>query len=77
MKGWWQCRKAHPELFEKIHVWQQPSANMDEVLNVWQIEDMMGRVPQGVWQRDLLAAAMTATSKLAMNIGQFIPAWIG
>ena len=77
MKGWWQCRKAHPELFEKILVWQQPAANMDEVLNVWQIQDMMGRVPQGVWQRDLLAAAMTPTSKIAMKIGQFVPAWIG
>jgi len=50
---------------------------MDEVLNVWQIQDMMGRVPQGVWQRDLLAAAMTQVSKLAMKIGHFIPAWIG
>jgi hypothetical protein len=77
MKSWWQCRKAHPELFEKILVWQQPAANMDEVLNVWQIQDMMGRVPQGVWQKDLLAAAMTPTSKLAMKIGQFVPAWIG
>ena len=77
MKSWWQCRKAHPELFEKIIVWQQPAATMDEVLNVWQIQDMMGRVPQGVWQPDLLAAAMTPTSKLAMKIGQFLPAWIG
>ena len=50
---------------------------MDEVLNVWQTQDMRGRVPQGVWQRDLLSAAMTPISKLAMKVGQFIPAWIG
>ena len=30
-----------------------------------------------MWQRDLLAAAMAQTSKLAMKIGHFVPAWIG
>ena len=31
MRGWWECKMKCPELFEQIHVWQEPSANQDEV----------------------------------------------
>ncbi len=76
MKSWTDCRGKHPELFKDVLVWQQPSANSDEVLNVWLVQDMMKRFPQGVWQKDLLASAMTPTVKLAYKIGQFLISWV-
>ena len=76
MRSWWELRQKHPEMFEKIHVWQQPSANQDEVTMHWLQDYMMKKVTQGVWQRDLLAVSMTPTNKLGLKVAQVLPCWV-
>ena len=37
MAGWRALRKAHPELFVNLRVWQQPAAMMDSIIWRWQL----------------------------------------
>jgi hypothetical protein len=65
--------KKKPELFEGLVLFQQPAAIMDEITQVWAIENLSERVPQAAHERDLFSAALSDTSKKAMHIAQQIP----
>ena len=76
MLGWRELRERRPELFECLVLFQQPAAFMDEITQLWAIEDLARRVPQAVHQRDLFAAALTKLCLTAMKLSGQIPAWI-
>ena len=76
LKAYVEVKRLHPELFEKIRVYAQPAATMDEVTQVWHIEDLMKEFPQAVHQRDLFSAALTDKSKIAMKLAHHLPHWI-
>ena len=71
-----EMRKKRPELFEDLVIMQQPAAFSDEIIEKWIIEDAALRVPQGLHQRDLFAAALTENAMKAMQLAQQIPCWI-
>ena len=71
-----ELRKRSPELFVDLVVFQQPAAFMDEIIQTWVIQDSADRIPQGIHQRDLFAAALTKTCRDAMKLAQQIPAWV-
>ena len=76
MASYVELRKRRPELFKNLVVFQQPAAWMDEITQLWAIEDLARRVPQAVHQRDLFAAALSDTCKKGMQLGLQIPSWI-
>ena len=50
---------------------------MDEITQQWIIEDLAGKIPQGVHQRGLFAAALTKICRDSMKLARQIPCWIG
>ena len=71
-----ELRKAKPEIFKGLVIFQQPAAWMDEIIASWACQDLAERCPQCVHQRDLFSAALTDTSKKIMGILHQIPTWI-
>ena len=77
MENWLLVRDEHPELFEEIVVFQQPSATFDEVLIAWDLQDLAKRFPAVVLQRDLLSGALTIRSKMAAQLLHILMCWVG
>ena len=76
MKEWLKLRDENPEIFDEIVVMQQPSGTVDEVIAGWAMEDLAGRFPCVILQRDLLSGALTPRARLAAHLGQIICCWI-
>ena len=76
MKEWLKLRDDNEEMFDQIVVMQQPSATVDEVIAGWSMEDLAGRFPWCILQRDSLSGALTPGARLAAHLGQIICCWI-
>ena len=77
LKEYVELRKLYPEIFEDLIVMSQPVACVDEIIYIWNLEDLRERYPQFLSQRDLLGVAFTEVSKLAHRAGSFINSWVG
>ena len=76
MRQWLQLRDEDPNMFEEVIVMQQPSATLDEIITGWSLEDLAGRFPCCILQRDLLSGALTGRARLAAHLGQIVCCWI-
>ena len=74
MLGWRKLRKEHPEMFQNIFIYQQPSAFVDSLIQKWMLQDLQSEFPGSVWQRDCFQAAFTQESREGMFLTQSIPA---
>ena len=45
MLPWRILRKKHPEMFEKLDVYTQPSGYVDAIIQTWMVEDQSERYP--------------------------------
>ena len=76
MLPWRILRKKHPEMFEKVDVYTQPSGYVDAIIQTWMVEDQSERHPGSVWQRDGFQAAFAKEPRQAMWLSQSLPATI-
>ena len=77
MSAWCDLRDEDPAVFEKIVVFQQPAATMDEVLVAWGLEDLAKRFPGVVLQRDLLSGALSSRARMAAQLLHILMCWVG
>ncbi|CAE7422092.1 unnamed protein product [Symbiodinium natans] len=60
--GWRKARQSDPELFRRISVMSQPSANVDGVIYVWAQQELAALTPVCIQQRDCYAAAWSSSA---------------
>jgi hypothetical protein len=63
---------VYPEIFVDLVVMSQPVACVDEIIYIWNLEDLRERYPQFLSLRDLLGVAFTEVSKLAHRAGSIL-----
>ena len=76
MSGFRELRTRRPELFSRLEIYQQPSANVDSVIFTWQQEELAASFVSSVFQRDCFAAAYTTDAGQAMFLSHCIPATV-
>ena len=71
-----KVRTEHPELFERLEVMSQPAATVDSVIFKWSLETQAKEMTCSLFQRDMLSAALSTDSRVAMSLANQVPAWI-
>ena len=74
-----ELRKAEPsvrEMLEQVHVMQQPSGYVDQVIMKWHLVRQGEQFPLSIVVRDLFTGAYCDASRLTMSTISQVPSWI-
>ena len=73
LKSYVELRKEHPEWFENLEVYSQPSAVVDAVIMKWMLEEQSRHFGCSIWCRDMLAAGQSGQTRLVQSLAQQLP----
>ena len=74
-----ELRKAEPEvrsMLEQVHVMQQPSGYVDQVIMKWHLVRQGEQFPLSLAVRDLFTGAYCDASRLTISTISQVPSWI-